>query len=383
MDLKFSINSILNIRGRTYRIVGVVSYRNNGDGSYWDEYRLIEEGTHQEMWLSIDNVYDEYAMYHMTGFNALFTEQGIRDAGYHEADSGVQTVVRNQGRYLDVDTGETARYWEYEDVSEENIIAIEEWSDGKEYSTGFYVEKNEILVVSDGNIEENQQGFIYNSSSNVGEDIKEKIEKRLFTYSMLVMIITVGIVIFFRTFSSFNRNTIAKFLTDNIYYTYRTSITSDTNTKQKADVYVSSFDVEAAAKNIIDGMEGDVEDVQRNTEDEDDSIAILTEDEYCFIYTSSDNETLVQVSKREYAYSNDDDLYRSRTGSRRYYRRYYYSRGYSSDKSRYSQSTDSYRGYSDFAIGGSTDTLNSYASSVRQSSIARRRSSGGGTSHGK
>lgn len=141
--------------------------------------------------------------------------------------------------------------------------------------------------------------------------------------------------------------------------------------------------MDATARDIIQAVEGDVEDVQQNTEDEDDSIAILTDNEYCLVYTSSDNETLVQISERSYAYCSSNTPYRCRMGTGRYFRRFYYSRGYSSDKDRYSKKRDSYTGYDDTTVTSTTDTYKSYASSVRQSSIARRRSSGGGTSSGK
>ena len=53
-------------------------------------------------------------------------------------------------------------------------------------------------------------------------------------------------------------------------------------------------------------IEGDVTDVQQNTEGDDKSIAILTEDgQYRLVYTSEDNEVLVQVSSRKFAYTSD------------------------------------------------------------------------------
>lgn len=376
MELKFFLQDVIQVEDKVYHVNGIVSYKNAQDGSYWTEYRLMEEGTYREFWLSVDEVYQEYAMYQMERYQDRFSEDGIAADGYREVDSGVQIVLNYQGKHLDVDSGEKAKYWEYEDKSTERIISIEEWSDGREYSTGYYVDKEDIRRIKSG---QGETGGTYGSSSGITATTKKKIGIVLTGFiAFQVLFIILAAVI-----GSLGSNSIKKYLEKSDIFTYRTSVTSDLDTAEKADVYVSTYDIDATARDIIDAVEGDVEDVQQNTEDEDDSIAILTENEYCLIYTSSDNETLVQISKRSYAYCSSNTPYRCSIGTGRYFRRFYYSRGYSSDKGRYSKKRDSYTSYDDSTLTSTTDTYKSYASSVRQSSIARRRSSGGGTSVGK
>ncbi|MDE7425272.1 MAG: DUF4178 domain-containing protein [Lachnospiraceae bacterium] len=377
MELNFFLQDVIQIEDRVYHVNGIVSYKNAQDGSYWKEYRLMEEGTYREFWLSVDEVYQEYAMYQMERYQDRFSEKGIAAAGYREVDSGVQIVTNYQGKHLDVDAGEKAKYWEYEDKTTEKIISIEEWSDGREYSTGYYVDKEDIKLMKRG---QGENVGSYGSSSVVSSAIKGNIGKLITIYVLIVVFILLFAVgkIFWKN------NSVKKYIESaSSIYTYRTSVTSDLDTAEKADVYVSTYNLDATARDIIQAVEGDVEDVQQNTEDEDDSIAILTDNEYCLIYTSSDNETLVQISERSYAYCSSNTPYRCRMGTGRYFRRFYYSRGYSSDKDRYSKKRDSYTGYDDTTVTSTTDTYKSYASSVRQSSIARRRSSGGGTSSGK
>lgn len=376
MELKFFLQDVIQVEDKVYHVNGMVSYKNAQDGSYWTEYRLMEEGTYREFWLSVDEVYQEYAMYQMEHYQSRFSEEGIEAAGYREADAGVQIVTNYQGKHLDVDSGEKAKYWEYEDKSTERIISIEEWSDGREYSTGYYVDKEDIRRIKSG---QGETGGSYSSSSGIAGTTKKKVgiivvAFIVFQFLFVFLVAVIG---------SFGSDSIKKYLEKSDIFTYRTSVTSDLDTEEKADVYVSTYDKDATARDIIDAVEGDVEDVQQNTEDEDDSIAILTDNEYCLIYTSSDNETLVQISKRSYAYCSSNTPYRCSVGTGRYFRRFYYSRGYSSDKGRYSKKRDSYTSYDDSTLTSITDTYKSYASSVRQSSIARRRSSGGGTSFGK
>ena len=113
-------------------------------------------------------------------------------------------------------------------------------------------------------------------------------------------------------------------------------------------------------------------------------MAILTKDEYCLVYFSESNETLVQVSSRLYSYTSSNAPYRARHSSAAYYRRYYYSRGYNTDSTRYSKKTTSYENYDDGTINSNTnDKYKNYSESVRQSSTSSRPTSGGGTSSGK
>ncbi|MCI8409726.1 MAG: DUF4178 domain-containing protein [Lachnospiraceae bacterium] len=380
MELKFFLQDVIQIEDKVYHVNGMVSYKNAQDGSYWTEYRLMEEGTYREFWLSVDEVYQEYAMYQMERYQDRFSEEGIASARYREADSGVQIVTNYQGKHLDVDVGEKAKYWEYEDKTTERIISIEEWSDGREYSTGYYIDKEDIKLMKRG------QGDAEESSHNnfYAKNDTDKKATRFATLLTLGVLFVSIIVFIIPTFNFGGSNSVKKYIEGaTSTYTYRTSVTSDLDTAEKADVYVSTYNIDATARDIIQAVEGDVEDVQQNTEDEDDSIAILTDNEYCLIYTSSDNETLVQISKRSYAYCSSNTPYRCSVGTGRYFRRFYYSRGYSSDKGRYSKKRDSYTSYDDSTLTSTTDTYKSYASSVRQSSIARRRSSGGGTSFGK
>ena len=92
---------------------------------------------------------------------------------------------------------------------------------------------------------------------------------------------------------SASKKEIRNYLEDSPFYSYETSITSDLNEEEKADVYSTSRSIEMAAKDIINAIDGETEDVQENTEDE--SVAILTEHEYCLVYESEEGKTMVQA----------------------------------------------------------------------------------------
>lgn len=362
--MNFSVGDKLRVDGDDYDVLGKVVYRNQDDGATWSEYRLYSRSTRREKWLSCDDIYHEYSI-----------SEVCRDAStsaYHQVDGGVEQVIEAWGD-VDVEVGDTAIFTEFEDITEEKIISWEKWDDGMEQSKGYYLEEYEIQRISGGG--GNSHSSVHYSG---GDTPKSKLRGVVVLLAMFIP----GLLVAFGT-SGFSGGTkISKHLENSSRYTYITSITGSDN--QKADVYESLYNLDMTSKDIIDAIEGDTTYVQQNTEDDDDSVAILTDNEYCLIYTSEDNKTLVQISTRKYAYANDDDPYRSRRGTRRYYRRFYYSRGYYSDMGDYSSVSSPYSNYSDRILDpNSSDSYNSYSYNVRQSSISSRSSSGGGLSSGK
>ena len=357
--MKFKNGDIICADGEQYLVVGCITYQNPADHCNWDEYRLLHTETKAERWLSVDDVYQEYSIWQMQRFAPDKT-------GYHQSDQGNQVVVSFSGSGLDVDRGESSFFTEYEDQTEELLISEERWSDGMDYSTGHYLDENEIWFV--------------------------RHDKRYGIKSNLPLIATIACILIVPLFSFLDDlinwlhvpSTIDKYVSDNENYSYVTSVTG--NEKQKAKVYSSVITLDATAKDIITGIEGDTEYVQQDDEETEGAIAILTPKEYCVIYTSMEGDVLVQVSNRKYAYTTDDDLYHGSTRARHYYRRFYHSTGYYNDSSRYSSLSSPYSSYDasgDTFSYSSGNTYDSYSSSIRQASIASRQSSGGGLSSGK
>ncbi|MBQ2802549.1 MAG: DUF4178 domain-containing protein [Lachnospiraceae bacterium] len=376
--MEYQLGDTLRVDGSIYRVTGKILYRNLNDNCTWFEYKIRPNQGMGIKWLSYDANYAEYSVSEVV--------RSVSTQGYHVVDSGVEQVEGAWGD-VDVEVGDRASFTEYEDQSEEYIISSEVWDDGEEFSKGYYLDEHEVQYVSSGSGGgggyQGSSGFVAgaDTSYNYAGNMAGKFGK----IGIIAFVITIMAVLL----PSFaGGKTIVKHLKGSSYYTYVTSITGTTD--DDADVYKSSLSLDATAKDIINAINGNTVDVQQNTEDGDNSIGILTKKEYCYIYVSEDDEVLVQISSREYAYSNDSDPYRSRTSSRRYYRRYYYSRGYGSDSSTYSGKYSSpYSSYTDSTISyNSSDTYSSYSSSVKQSSVRQsstssRSSSGGGTSSGK
>ena len=354
MDIK--VGTKLQIRDLECKVIGFIEYVNTKDrDKSWTEYRLSTNKG--EFWLSVDDEYGEYSM--------SFPANDIRGnigAQWHRVDEGIEKV-RSRGGDVDVDYGETASFYEFEDASEEKILSMEVWEDGTEYSYGYYIEKSEIVVTG------------YEQPAMDGPKLKTFIMTCFIGFWILCSV----------SGSLLNlagaNHSISKYLKKSSVYTYVTSITGNKN--QKADVYEYTVNdtTDNVALNIINGIEGDTQSITQKDDTSDDSIAILTKKEYCLIYHPEDDaqKVYVQVSKRKYNYTSDNAPYKSSESNTKWYRSHYYTTGYSVDSGHYSRSPSAYQTYSGDTIHNvGNGYFDSYSGSVRQSSINSRRSSGGG-----
>ena len=371
MGREYFVGERIKADGDYYHVIGRITYQNKIDGKFWDEYRLRAENFHNaERWLSVDNAYNEFSL--------SKANPGASTFGYHVVDSGVARVTSAMGE-VDVVVGDEVSFEEYEDREEEKIISVEHWADGTEISSGYYLDSWEFG--KDGEYTPRIGGGGSSSAKGLVSGI----------FFIFWLICFCG-PLFSGLFSGNKK--IESYVKKSALYQYTTSITGED--KQNANVYeyisgsslLQNYSEQEAlmhvAQDIIDGVEGNSESIQQNDEKDDKTVAILTKKEYCIIYRSEDDKILVQVSSRKYAYTTDKEPYHSRRRTRRYYRRFYYSRGYGYDSSSFSNSRSSYTGYDDGTIDyNSGNDLNSYSNNVRQSSVGSRSSDGGGLSSGK
>jgi hypothetical protein len=365
----FFVGDTIKADGDYYNIIGKITFRNRADGKTWDEYRLrAVEYYNEERWLAVDNFYNEFSLSRIN--------PQADTLGYHVVDSGIEQVIAVSGDVGDVMVGDTASFEEYEDAEEERIVSIENWDDGPEYSSGYYLDPWEF--------------------GKDGENMAVQRMKSGNSILLAFIVILTALFVIVPGISEYlaGNKKIEKYLKKDSSFQYVTSITGAE--KQKANVYeyihssplredaLSDAQLKLVAENIISGVNGNTDSIQQNTEDDDQTIAILTDKEYCIIYRGEDDKIYVQVSTRKYTYTSDKEPYHSRRSTHRYYRRFYYSTGYSSDSSTYSGSQSSFGGYSDGTISyNSGNDLNSYSNTVRQSSVGSRSSDGGGLSSGK
>lgn len=378
--LKFRKGDRIKIEGELYQILGGIELVNRSDGARWTEYYVQNLQNGKLRWLSVDEIYDEYAIYTSCDSKG-FSEEELDAQGWKNADSGVEEVLGWFGN-VDAEQGEKASYTEYEDSTGEYLMSVEHWDGETEYAKGYYLDKDEIEIASDLQQVENRQFRVdYNNCQPRHPQTMQKRKGRNNKIIALVVIAIMACGIWAITKSA-SKKEIRNYLEDSSFYFYETSITSDLNEEEKADVYSTSRSIEMAAKDIINAIDGETEDVQENTEDE--SVAILTEYEYCLVYESEDGKTMVQASSRAYAYQSTSNPYHATSTTARHYRSFYYFRGFSRDASRYDNRASGYQNYSGTAPDYNySDTYRNYSNTVRQGSTGTRTSSGGGIGFGK
>lgn len=362
----YRVGTQLSINGMNGKVIGYITYENPNDGNKaWTEYRLETNGG--ECWLSCDDVYQEYSISWPAN-----DVKGRIGPEWHKVDEGTQ-VVQASGGNVDVDTGERASFVEYEDAAEEHTLSVEVWSDGTEFSKGEYIEQSSII----------EKGYEAPASSARGTNRVVKMIFLIIIFNIIFgMISSLGS--FFSVFGGGSR--ISKYLKSSSRYHYETTITG--NEKQQATVYryYTASSTDDVAKNIIQGINGNTESVTQKDDMADEEIGILTKKEYCLVYhpESEEDVVYVQISDRKYNYTSNNSPYRSSSATTSWYRSHYYSSGYHADTSSYKNTPSAYSMYDGSIIhnigNGYFDT---YSSSIKQSSINSRSSSGGGISSGK
>lgn len=379
-NLYLKINQEVKVDGVDYIVEGWIEFSAQSDGCSWREYKLKRKGGIGCRWLSIDEHYNEYAIYEMTRNKSLLDEAALIKDGYKEVDSDRARVLAFKGN-VDVACGDSVRFKEYEDQSEEKIRAVECWEDETEYSTGYYLDADEIIPGAiknqNTNGRNNQAG---NRKGGAARNTKSGELSNSKQIGIIILVVIFGIIVSLP--EGLFTTTISKYLKKSSDFTYVTSITSDINEKEKADVYKTTLSVQSAAEHILKKVANKVTNVDENAEGG--TVTILTSKEYALVYTSEDNETLVQVSSRGYAYSSRNTPYHSNNHVSTYYRRYYYTKGYESDSKRYKDATSGYEDYEGGEVEVNTSNhYKSYTNTIKQQSTASRSSSGGGTSSGK
>ena len=378
--MTYLVGDGVRIEGLPYMLIGSMrlSSKQNGKTSYWMEYRLRKQGSYDEVWLTVDLGAENYRLYK----SCPRKKGNFDDTEWSLLEDGQEVVDLVNGNIEDTLEGEKAFYQEYKSLEGE-IYSIEDWGDGSdEYSLGRSIDKS--LIVQDDTIPWPEDAYMNVEKEEIDDSDKPaivRIWRQVKPYLMSLLILAFTLLMFIDIPEK--PKTIDSYLKGNSHYTYVTSITGDNHTY--AHVYESSQSVDATAQAIIDGVKGQVKNASKNQSDlSDESIALLTDKEYCFIYKGTNtNKTLVRVESRDYAYgSNDSSGYHTSNQAQSYYRYYYWRYGYGEDKERY-QKPSRYDSYSPGKAQFVEDkTYDSYAQSIRQNSTGVRSSSGGGVSSG-
>ena len=342
---KLKRGQIITINNENYIVDNMIEFKE--DSWKWQEYEIKNKNDYEKYWLTIEEVENQKVEYYLYKYYDDYVDTNKIEFEYNGEkytlfESGKATVKSYFGP-TDVDMGETCKYYDYINNSEDKIISVEIWSDETEYTIGNKIQDYEIQIKNEIDEEYLKKNKVYSSKLNI------------------LSYLFIGLLILFPFFSNvfgglFVNKSMDKYIAGNTSkYTYVTSVTNNSNNK-KAKVYVTIFSSpDEAVKDIIDGVpEGITEVIDDDTTSLEDGYGLETKNEYAYIYLE-DDKIYVQISNKEYVNSFGTTYHSSHNS--------YYHSSYNSKH----RSTSYY----------------SYASSARQSSINSRTYSGGGTSGGK
>lgn len=377
--LNIKLNDSVRIEDVVYKVTGVITFEELDNNSVWSEFKLENKVINEERWLTIDPNEEEFLF--CEKLNESFDKSYAIELGYNKFFSGGGKVTSCEGD-TDVYFGDVVYYEEFEDAIEVNALSIEKWDDCTEYSKGKYLEEHEIQVLF------TNEAIALNplESSTFNETDNE--QKKIYKTIGVIGFISILVIIIMSSINDSHIN-FKEFLSNNHNFQYVTSITSDANSSEMADIFETNFTIKETKDYIIQNFNDRSLNVEEN--EQENSVAIISDEEYCLIYNSEDNKTLVQISSRLYTYSSSNNLYHSRPGTFLFYRRFYYNNGYSYDSDRYNSYRTNYRYNTKVRPtpsgipynGGANNIHNSGTNNIRQSSTGARSSSGGGTSSGK
>jgi hypothetical protein len=365
---QLDIGQRLKLESKTYTIDSYIVYEDE-ESSKFIEYELKNNNSKKEiLWLCVGINYDEVSLFKKAKYSD--GESSLLNKGYELIEDLDAKVINYEA--CDLDLYERVHFKEFEHKESKNIFSIETWEDETSYSESVPIKMEDIEILDE------EEPKVYNSSSNSNN--------KKTPYLKYILLLSIPIIILIVAINISNKNSIEDYLNDDPSYIYDTSITSDADSKLKADVYYTDMSMDTTVEFIVNALPNKIEDVQSSQDEY--SVAILTKYEYALVYIGMDNKTYIQVSPREYIYSSHNDLYNAHyNASNIFYRDFYYSFGYKEDSNRYKNRVSPYAGYRGNTLSkNSSDKyrqLKSSGSSIKRGSVFSRSSSGGGLSSGK
>lgn len=289
-DFQFLINQKILIGQDIYMVTGAIDFYNRLDNSSWTEYQLLDTKTEQVKWLSIDTLYEEYALFTSYSEGEFeFQENTLLQMGYHDADSG-KAIITNHWGHIDVTNGDMISYIEYEDNFEKQIINIKHWKHQTVYSSGFYLNANEIQSIESSRLSTKISNSFFRHFYNF---FSNHSKQKILLLISLLFFLFIAFTIIMNTKESPN---IQKYIAADDNFTYVTSILSETDSNIQTNIYTTTLTIDYTLQKILDYLKGLTNSIE--VHDLDNSITILTPNECCLIYKENEDDTFVQISPR-------------------------------------------------------------------------------------
>lgn len=325
-NLEFNLRDLIHVDNDLYRIISIVSLIEDKGKKKYNIYKLEGTKDYKIRYIYINSREKFNMLLTEYPFNNFFNKTKLLNDGY-EKNIGQSMVIESRGD-IDYYLLDNIDYTIYS--KDEDIVLIQKSKKNTKYLKGKKIDREEFsLKRHDREFLqlELENKVIYNEEEN-----KNSKNKKI---AIIVSIIAFLIIIIFIFAMRNSTSLISNNISQNSELTHLTSIISNEKKSEEAKVYESDLKATEVADILIKENKEEIIDVIKNKTES--VIVIITNDEYCTVYTGDEYKVFVQVSSREYVYFSGNGLYRPAfMDDDKFYRDVYYKNCFDKDKELFS-----------------------------------------------
>ena len=281
--MEFDCWTGLRIEGKSYIIAEKIRYKEKTSDDVWTEYGLITTESNARTWLSISD----------GGLSCSLSTAAVGSKpprGYHLHDSGTQVVTGVWGD-TDASVGDEAKYEQYESADGTATFFVENWSGTKSCSAGRKIAAADIAADETSTVARLR---------NLTFSMKQVLSKAA-GYVAIVFGVFCVLSLFdgvtdldarsWHSFRSFVGVPYAlhERLSDAPYYT-------EEQDEGAARIYTAQMDAGTVALDLIEGLDGEVQDVTLDTVDAEVALVLRSRMEIAHIVPTPDGTTRIVLT---------------------------------------------------------------------------------------
>ena len=266
-------------------IVGKIRYKEKTSDDVWTEYKLITNDTNAHIWLSITD----------DGLSCIISSSAGNNVpkGYRLHDSGTEVVTGVWGD-TDAAVGDETRYEQYESADGRNTFFVEYWNGSRSSSQGGKISASTIIADTDTDTSKRQKARAMYRRSRLRNSLIEPVAGLAGACIILLLSVAPDFDTrdYWHAFLDFVNlpYVMHERLSDAPYHT-------EQQEEDGTPVYTAQVDAGIAALDLIEGVDGRVEDAYEMLGDAEHPIIIRTREETARITSAADGTAHIVVTQ--------------------------------------------------------------------------------------
>ena len=281
--MEFDCWTGLRIEGKSYIIAEKICYKEKASDGVWTEYGLITSDSDARIWLTVADNGLSYSL-------STLVKESKPPKGYRLHDTGTQVVTGVWGD-TDASVGDEAKYEQYESADGTATFFVEKWSVNGGGSAGKKLNAADI-VPDESTAPPRWNAFRFRLKNGLREVVTSVAACGVI---LLFVIFTEGAPdLSARTWHDF-RNFVGvpyalhERLSDAPYYT-------EEQDEGGARIYTAQMDAGTVALDLIEGLDGEVQDVTLDTVDAEVALVLRSRMEIAHIVPTPDGTTRIVLT---------------------------------------------------------------------------------------